>query len=159
MGERAIRWTLFGVMAATLPVFYFMFVVAGFLPLIEIVRMLREGPWGFRLFNGIHIVLYGAIFYVVAWLVARALSRLPVAGQLVAVALIVGAMVSVAFQPIYGIGHSQPPGTTVYGLFFPPPQVVPQAVTIPSGPPPKPMLAPGSGAQHHGAAQQPGAPR
>lgn len=157
MSARAITWVLLVLMVATLPVLYFMFVIAGFLPLIEIVRLLREGPWGFRLFNGIHLVIYGAIFYLIARLAARWLARLPVAGQVAGVAAIAAVLVAVSFAPIYGVGHNEYAGVSVYRLFFPPPQVVPEALTRPAEPP-KPVLAPQVVPQHRAAPQPAQAP-
>ena len=98
--ERVIHWLLFLLMAATLPVLYFMFVIAGFLPLVEIARMMGEGVWGFKLFNGIHLLVYGTIFYFVARFIARRLTRLSGPGQLIGVALISGLLVGVSFLPI-----------------------------------------------------------
>ena len=93
-------------MAATVPVLYFMFVIAGFLPLIEIVRLLRQGPWGFQLFNAIHLLVYGTIFYFLARFIARRLVRLELPWRVTGVAAIAAAMVAVSFLPIYGVGHS-----------------------------------------------------
>jgi hypothetical protein len=140
VSEKAIRWTLFCLMAATLPVLYFMFVIAGFLPLIEIARMMREGVWGFKLFNAIHLLVYGTIFYFLAGFIARRLARLSAGRRWAGFGLITAAMVAVSFLPIYGVGHSAYAGVSVYRLFFPPPPFVPEAMT-PSLPP-QPMLAP-----------------
>lgn len=141
MGERAMRWLLVAVMAATVPALYFLFVVAGFLPLAYVAWMTREDP-SLWLPNLIHILVWGAMFYGVAWLVAKLLSRLPQAARFSMIAAIACGLVWVAFQPIYGVGHSQYAGVTVYRLFVKPPQQGPMAVT-PSAP--KPKLAPAAG--------------
>jgi hypothetical protein len=148
---------LFGLMAATVPVLYFMFVIAGFLPLIEIARMMREGVWGFKLFNGIHLLVYGTIFYFLARFIARRLAQLSVAAQWTGFVLIAAALVAVSFAPIYGVGHNQYAGTSVYRLLFPPPPFVPSAL-VPSAPPP-PALAPQVVPQQRTAPQPAQAPR
>lgn len=141
-----MRWVLFAVMAATVPAFYFLFVVAGFLPLAYVAWMTREDP-SLWLPNLIHILLWAAIFYGVAWLVAKLLSRLPRAAGWAGVVAIAGSLAWVALQPIYGVGHSQYAGVPVHRLFVKPAQQSPMVVT-PSAP--RPMLAPAAG-QHRSA--------
>jgi hypothetical protein len=161
MSARVIQWMLFLLMAATLPVLYFMFVIAGFLPLVEIARMMGEGVWGFKLFNGIHLLVYGAIFYFLARFIARRLARLSVAGQWTGFSVIAAALVAVSFAPIYGVGHNQYAGTSVYRLLFPPPPLVPTAVPAPLAPaaPPPAILAPQVVPQQRSAPQPAQAPR
>ena len=139
MGERTIRWALFGVMVATFPAVYFLFVVAGLLPLVYIAWLTRLDP-SLWLANVIHLVIWGTIFYGFAWLTAKGLARLPAWAGLSALALIVAALFGVALQPIYGVGHSQYAGVSVYRLFIKQPQQQPMAVQPAA---PRPLAAPG----------------
>jgi hypothetical protein len=141
MGERALRWLLFGVMTATAPALYFLFVVGGFLPLAYIAWMTVLDP-SLWIANLIHLAIWGAIFYGVAWLAAKLLARLPQIARVGALAVLCGGLVWTALQPIYGVGHHQTAGVSVYRLFVKPSYQQPMAVT-PSAP--KPVLAPSSG--------------
>lgn len=147
MGERTMRWLLFGVMVLTVPAVYFLFVVAGFLPVVYVVWLTRLDP-SLWLPNVIHVVIWGAIFYGIAWLAARGLVRLPQWARFSALALVIAGLVWVAMQPIYGVGHSQYAGVGVYRLFVKPAQQQPMAIT-PSAP--RPVAAPAGAAQHQAA--------
>lgn len=124
MGERAIRWVIFGAMVVTFPALYFLFVIAGLLPLVYVAWLTRLDP-SLWLPNVVHLVIWGAIFYGAAWLAAKGLVRTPQWARLAAVALIIGALAWVALQPIYGVGHSEYAGVSVYRLFVKPPQQPP----------------------------------
>jgi hypothetical protein len=138
MGERAIRWVIFGAMVVAFPALYFLFVIAGLLPLIYVAWLTRLDP-SLWLPNVVHLVIWGAIFYGFAWLTAKGLARLPQWAGLSALALIVAALAWVALQPIYGVGHSQHAGVSAYRLFVKPEQQRPMAIT-PSAP--KPVAGP-----------------
>lgn len=147
MGERTMRWLLFGAMVLTVPAVYFLFVVAGLLPLVYVAWLTRLDP-SLWLPNVIHLLIWGAIFYGVAWLAAKGLARAPLAVRIFAVLLLVGGLVWVALQPIYGVGHSQYAGVSLYRLFVKPEQQRPMAIT-PSAP--RPVAGPGGTAAKNAA--------
>lgn len=138
-----MRWLLFGAMVVAFPAVYFLFVIGGFLPLIYVAWLTRLDP-SLWIANLVHLVLWGAIFYGVAWLAAKGLARMPQWGRFSALAVLIGALVWVAEQPIYGVGHSQYAGVSVYRLFVKPEQQRPMAIT-PSLP--KPVAGPGGAAE------------
>lgn len=117
MSASAIKWVLFGLMAATVPALYFMFVIGGFLPLIAIAAISFTGTWGFKLFNAIHIVIYGLLFYWVAKLVSRRLSLLPRWWKNAGFAALSIALVSISFLPLYGVGHNVFQFVNLYQLY------------------------------------------
>ena len=138
-----MRWVLFGAMVATFPAVYFLFVIGGFLPLIYVAWLTRLDP-SLWIANLVHLVVWGAIFYGVAWLAAKGLVRLPQWAGLSVFMVAIAALVWAAAQPIYGVGHSQYAGVSVYRLFIKPEQQRPMAInpTIP-----KPVAGPGGAAE------------
>ena len=108
MTERQIKWVLFAVMCVTLPVLYYMFVVGGTVSLLGIAAMtVTGGVWGFKLFNGVHLLLYGALFYWIAKGIARVLGMLSEGWKLGAFAALAIGCVALSFLPLYGIGHHE----------------------------------------------------
>lgn len=116
MSENTIKWILFGLMCATVPVLYFMFVIGGFLPLIAIVAMSFTGVWGFALFNAFHVLIYGAAFYWIAKLVARKLALLPRTWKVLGFATVSMALAAISFLPLYGVGHHEYQPVSLYRL-------------------------------------------
>jgi hypothetical protein len=115
MPENLIKWTLFSFMATTVPVFYYMFVVGGFVPLIAIVAMTVFDIGG--VFNVVHILIYGALFYWIAKAVSGRLARLSRIGRITGVACISAALLGVAFLPVYSLGHHESQTVNLYQLF------------------------------------------
>ena len=103
---RWITWLLFAMMIATVPVPFFMFVVAGLLPVIVIASLLNTGVWGFKLFTALHVVIYGPLFYILARWLARRLSALPPGARALAVLACVVAGLVFTLLPVYGVGHN-----------------------------------------------------
>ena len=116
MNENPIKWILFCLMCATVPVLYFMFVIGGFLPLIAIVAMSFTGTWGFALFNAIHVLLYGAAFYWIAKVVAKKIASLPGTSKVLGFATAFMALVTISFLPLYGVGHHEYQPVNLYRL-------------------------------------------
>jgi len=115
--EKTMKWVLFCLMAATVPVIYFMFVVGGLLPLIAILAMSFTGVWGFKLFNAVHLAIYAPVFYWIAKIVSRRLSAL---SQRSKFALFVGisiVLVASSFLPLYSLGHNESQSVNLYRLF------------------------------------------
>ena len=116
MSANAIKWILFGLMFATVPVLYFLFVIGGFLPLIAIVALSFRGVWGNALFNALHVLIYGALFYWIAMMVSRRLAMLPEAWKLAGFAILALALVAISFLPLYGLGHHEYQPVSLYRL-------------------------------------------
>lgn len=117
MSESTIKWVLFCLMAATVPVLYFMFVIGGNLPLIAIVAISFSGVWGFVLFNAVHLVIYGLLFYWVAKLLSRRLSLLSQRWKIAGFAGLSIALVAISFLPVYGVGHHEFQPVNLYRLY------------------------------------------
>jgi hypothetical protein len=111
-----MKWVLFCLMATTVPVLYYMFVVGGFLPLIAIAAMSFRGVWGFVLFNALHLLIYGLLFYWVAKLIVKWLGVLPKPWRFVGFAGVAAALAAIAFLPVYGIGHHESQSVNLYRL-------------------------------------------
>ena len=116
-GDTVIKWVLFGLMASTVPVLYFMFVIGGFLPLIAIVALSFQGVWGFMLFNAVHVLIYGALFYWIAKLISGRLALLPAAWKLIGFAGLSAALFALSFLPLYGVGHHEYQPVDLYRVF------------------------------------------
>ena len=111
-----MKWVLFGLMATTVPVLYYMFVVGGFLPLVAIAAMSFQGVWGFVLFNAVHLLIYGVLFYWVAKLITKGLAVLPRPWRVVGFAGVAAALAAIGFLPVYGIGHHESQSVNLYRL-------------------------------------------
>jgi hypothetical protein len=113
MSATTAKWTLFFTMGAVVPVFYVMFVAAGFFPLFAIVLMslgalmeMRVVGAGFIFFIGmIHSLVYGAIFYMIALEISYRLRKYPPFQVQEKVLKIVGCLLLLSMLPIYGGGH------------------------------------------------------
>ncbi len=116
MSENTIKWILFCLMFVTVPVLYFMFVIGGFLPLIAIVAASFGGEWGFALFNAVHVLIYGAVFYWIAKVVSKRLALLPQTWKVLGFATVSIALVTISFLPLYGVGHHPYQPVNLYRL-------------------------------------------
>jgi len=113
MSATTAKWTLFFTMAAVVPVFFMMFVTAGFLPLFAIVLMSFSAlvethvvGAGFMFFIGmIHSLVYGAILYMIALEISYRLRKYPPFQVKEKVLKIVGCLLVLSILPIYGGGH------------------------------------------------------
>ena len=113
-----MKWVLFCLMATTVPVLYFMFVVGGFLPLIAIAWMgVTDDFGGPRIFDAVHLVVYAPLFYWVAKIISRRLSSLSRRWKFVGFAGISVAIAALSFLPLYGLGHSEYQAVGLYRLF------------------------------------------
>jgi hypothetical protein len=117
MTERTAKWMLFAAFVATVPVPYYMFVIAGLLPVSAILVLQFRGVWGFKIFNAVHLLIYLPVWYLAAKFCARWLFTLPPPTRLVAIAGIVGAAVVLAALPVYGIGHGPSQSLNIVELF------------------------------------------
>jgi hypothetical protein len=113
-----MTWLLFGLLATTVPLFFFLVVVGGFVPLIGIVALaVYDGTIGMIVFCGIHLVVYGTPLYFAARFTTRWLyslePRWTIAGFLLVSAIAAG----ISFLPLYSLGHNASDGMNLYQLF------------------------------------------
>lgn len=120
MNQSSIKWVLFVTMTLTSPLLYYMFVVGGFLPFAAIAALmiLDPHPWGFFLFNGIHLLVYGLILFFFACVLAKQLYRIREEERSYWVFGAVVGLLLIGLLPIYGIGHSSVELTNVYELYW-----------------------------------------
>ena len=120
MSQSSIKWTLFVAMTLTSPLLYYMFVVGGLLPFAAIAALmiLDPHPWGFVLFNGIHLLVYGLMLFFFACVLAKRLYRIHEEQRSYWVLGVVVGLLLIGFLPIYGIGHSSVKLTSAYELYW-----------------------------------------
>ena len=94
-----------------------MFVIGGLLPLSAILYLESTGELGFKLFNMLHLLIYGPLFYLASKLIARWLFRLAPPRRTAGLMAFVVLFVAIGFTPIYGIGHSTYQTANIIGLF------------------------------------------
>ncbi len=117
MTAKRMKWVLFCLMVATVPVLYYMFVIDGYLSLLAIVALSFRGVWGFVLFNVVHLLIYGALFYWMATVISKRLARLSRTWRLVSFGSISAALVAISFLPVYGVGHHESQPVNLYRFF------------------------------------------
>ncbi len=88
----------------TLPTFFYLFVVGGFLPLAGYASMAITNGWA-TMVAALHAAVYGLIF---AWLSLKlaGLSLNKQKKRLMTIVLVIGASVSIGFLRIHGVGHN-----------------------------------------------------
>jgi len=94
-----------------------MFVVAGVLPLVAVLLLNFTGVWGFKVFNSLHILVYGPLLYLASRFLARWLFSLSPQLRLFGVILALALALAISLLPVYGIGHSQYGPGNLYQLF------------------------------------------
>jgi hypothetical protein len=119
MNQRTTRWVLFAAMVCTVPLPYFMFVSAGLLPLSAVIRLGFTGVWGFKLFNSVHLLIFGPLLYLLAAFLARRLFLLAPPGRIPGVAVALLLVLGISLLPIYGLGHNDYAPVNLYQLFQP----------------------------------------
>ena len=117
MNQRTTKWVLFTTMVCTVPVLYFMFVVAGVLPLVAIILLTFTGVWGFKLFNLLHLLVYGPLLYLVSKYLTRWLFSLSPKRRALGVIVALALALLISLLPIYGIGHNRYDPVNLYHLF------------------------------------------
>ena len=113
-----IKWTLFTVIILTVPTLFFLVQVVMFFPAVffaagifYVIPKAFAGSMGESLafigIMGVHALVYGAVFYGLAALLAKLISLVPSrAGKTVPLAVIVLGLVGLTFFPLYGgAGH------------------------------------------------------
>ena len=107
-------------MCALVPVFYFMFVVAGFLPLLAVfaIAFNNIGSWTLLLISAIHCVIYAAIFYFASSSISHRLRELSPSQRNKRLSMIIGSLLLVGVLPIYGGGHGRFQWKNAYQIYL-----------------------------------------
>jgi hypothetical protein len=106
MTQNTLKWFIFAMLVATVPVIFFLFVWVGFLPVAGIIAMSATGgDFPLAMVGLVHIALFGGVFYGISVLVSRVCADASQRVRL-GVAVIIGiALGVVTLQPWYGIGR------------------------------------------------------
>ena len=119
MSAPTTKWILFFSMCAIVPVFYFMFVVAGFLPLLAVFLIaLNNGSWAVILISAVHCVIYAALFYFVSSAGSHRLGRLSPSQRNKKLSVILGSLLLIGALPIYGGGHGRFEWRNAYQIYL-----------------------------------------
>lgn len=114
-----VRLVLFIGLAAFVPLVYYLAVVGGLLPLgAMLVIAIRNFPEPTMLwFSAIHLVIYGALLYWLAGLLAHLLLK--IAGERVwpATAVVLLLLAGVGALPVFGIAHGHIRWVNAYALY------------------------------------------
>ncbi len=119
MQRAGIRNLLFLGMFAVVPVFYYLGVIGGLVPLGIILgtTILHANDSGFLLSGAIHMALYGLVFFWLAhWmalLIVRCAGRHSTAATIAVLLLLAG----LAQLPIYGAAHGQVHWKNAYHIY------------------------------------------
>jgi hypothetical protein len=113
----ATKWLLFAAMSCAVPVPYYMFVIAGLLPLIAVARVSVNFESGVRLFDMLHLVVYGTLFYLAARYLTRWLFLRSPRVRRIGVAVVFALAALISLLPIYGVGHGNYSPVNLYALF------------------------------------------
>jgi hypothetical protein len=111
------KWLLFAAMFCAVPVPYFMFVAAGLLPLVAVARVSAKFESGARLFDMLHLVVYGTLFYLAARYLTHWLFSRPPRVRMLGVAVALALAVLISLLPVYGVGHGNYSPVNLYALF------------------------------------------
>lgn len=114
LSERQIKWILFGTMALTVPVVYFLLMGGGFLPLVSIVAAGFDNGF-FALAAVVHVLVFSPIFYFLSRAIARRLAMWPERARAVGVIALCGLMFGLTQFPVYqGPFGGKPKFTNLY---------------------------------------------
>lgn len=113
MTLRAMQWTLFAVMAATVPLPFVAFMAGGVVPLVVVLVVLGTNPAGWGL-GAIHLAVLFPILYFAARLIARRIARRPEEQHRRLLLGVVGGLLLLGLLPLYGMSH----GTIRFGSAY-----------------------------------------
>lgn len=117
--NRLATWLLFALLCLVAPVFFFAFVIGGFVPLLVIAAWIfRPGDNGFRVLLFIHLLVYAPLLFLLARVASKKLMSFDPSGVLL-VAL-GGVAFGVSFLPLYGVGHSVKESFNLYQMLVRP---------------------------------------
>lgn len=113
-----MQWTLFAAMACTVPLFFFAFVVGGFLPLLFLaLAALRSPDYLWWLLGGVHLMVYSPVLILISRLVAKVLLGRPEPQQRYIIGGLVVALLLLGLLPLYGASHGSIEFRNVYELY------------------------------------------
>ena len=106
----------------TLPVFYYFFVVGGWITwfgvlLLLLIPELRLGYFGFV--HAVHLLIYAPLLWLLAgWLLNIVHAFQTRKGRRVAAGVVVVVLLAMGFAPIHVLSHGREPGKSAYSLYF-----------------------------------------
>ena len=120
MSERVIKWSLFALICATMPVVFYLVVVGGYLPLFAILVIALQNPtdpsiFGFCL---VHFVFYGTIFYLLAKALAKFICSVTPHNRTICYVLSLLVLLAIGALPIFGAGHGNFEGVSAYRIYI-----------------------------------------
>lgn len=122
LSQTCMHWLLFVAMAFTVPTFYLLFVVGGWVPYVGlIVIVLRDITVPASLFflvGVVHLTVYGWLLFAVAGCVARGLSRKDLQMRKILLLTILAMLLFISLIPLYGLGHGGRELHTAYGALM-----------------------------------------
>jgi hypothetical protein len=118
MPQPWVRVVLFIGLAAFVPLFYYLAVVGGLLPLGGMLVLAMRNPdpailW----FSVIHVAIYGPLLYWLAGLLTRLLAKIAGSRVWPATAAVVLLLAGVGALPIFGIAHGHIRWVNAYALY------------------------------------------
>ena len=109
------RWTLFIAMAMFVPLYFYLFVIAGFLPYAAVLGWTL---FDFNVVYGAHAILYGLVLYGVASGIAFLVCKLPRTARLPVTVVLVLLSAWAGTVPIFGIDHGSKPHCRAYEMLM-----------------------------------------
>jgi hypothetical protein len=105
MTQNALKWFIFAMLVATVPVIFYLFMWVGFLPVAGIIAIsATAGDFLLAIVGLLHIALFGGVFYGISVLVSRTCAGASERVRLGVAAIIGIALGVVTLQPWYGSG-------------------------------------------------------
>jgi hypothetical protein len=118
MPQQYVRVVLFIGLAAFVPLFYYLAVVGGLLPLGGMLLLAMRNPDPAILgFTAIHLAIYGLLLYWLAGLLTRLLVKIAGGHVWFATATVMLLLAGVAALPIFGIAHGHIRWINAYELY------------------------------------------
>ena len=103
MKETTAKWMIFGAACIGVPIFMFAFVIAALVPASGLPAVFLSDPdFATAVFCLIHLAIYGAIFYLLAKFLAKALRLLPSAICTAITFILCSALALLPLFPLYG---------------------------------------------------------
>jgi hypothetical protein len=117
MTLRAMQWTLFAVMAVTVPLPFVAVLAGGFLPLVVVAVILGfdSAIW---LLGAVHVAFYGPLLFFASRFIARWLGDRPRPQQRLLFGGVVGSLLLMGLAPLYGASHGTISFRNVYQVYW-----------------------------------------
>ena len=116
---KAAKWILFFGLAMVVPLFYYLFVIGGLLPLggILLLTFCDATEGGMIFIDSVHLVVYGGLLYFLACKLTKRLFTLPGRFKLYGTSLLLIGLLYLGFVPMFGIGHHAVRVKDAYSLY------------------------------------------